>query len=232
MIIALIELKDEDKIKDYLELDDNLLQDNSEKIYKNQSIYLLHYQNEKNACVSYGLLHNIDKYNIMHNCTTDNGSFGSPILNLQTNKVIGIHNKSSSNYNIGTLLNLPIKDFINKSFMEDEKDLIIINNTKFKIIKELGQGGFGKVIQVLSKSDKKDYAIKVIPIKNETKNKIEEFQNEANILSKFNCDNIVKYYGVSKDNNNIYILMEFCSEGNLRNFIDKNIDNKKLLLLF
>ena len=49
----------------------------------------------------------------MHNCTTDNGSFGSPILNLQTNKVIGIHNKSSTNYNIGTLLKLPIKDFIN-----------------------------------------------------------------------------------------------------------------------
>ena len=71
----------------------------------------------------------------MHNCTTDNGSFGSPILNLQTNKVIGIHNKSSINHNMGTLLKLPIKDFINKTFMEDEKDLISINNTKFKIIK-------------------------------------------------------------------------------------------------
>ena len=55
--ITLIELKDEDKIKDYLELDDNLLQDNSEIIYKNKSIYLLHYQNDKNACVSYGLLY-------------------------------------------------------------------------------------------------------------------------------------------------------------------------------
>ena len=131
--ITLIELKDEDKIKDYLELDDNLFQDNSEKIYKNKSIYLLHYPNEKNACVSYGLLHNIDKYNIMHNCTTDNGSFGSPILNLQNNKVIGIHNKSSINYNIGTLLKLPIKDFIN----EDEKDLININNTKLKFINHL-----------------------------------------------------------------------------------------------
>ena len=202
--ITMIELKDEDKIKDYLELDDYLFLDNSEIIYKNKSIYTLYYQNEKNACVSYGLLHNIHKYNIMHNCTTDNGSFGSPILNLQTNKVIGIHNKSSINYNIGTLLKLPIKDFINKTFMEDEKDLISINNTKFKIIKELGQGGFGKVIQVLNKSDNKHYAIKVIPIKNVTKNKIEEIQNEANILSKFNCDNIVKYYGASKDNNNFY----------------------------
>ena len=113
--------------------------------------------------------------------------------------------------------------------MEEEKDLISINNTKFKIIKEFGQGGFGKVIQVLNKSDNKFYAIKVIPIKNETKNKIKEFQNEANILSKFNCDNIVKCYGTSKDNYNIYILMEYCSEGNLRNFIDKNIDNDTLI---
>ena len=59
--ITLIELKDGNKVKDYLELDNNLFQDNSEIIYKNKSIYLLHYLNEKNACVSYGLLHNIDK---------------------------------------------------------------------------------------------------------------------------------------------------------------------------
>jgi len=227
--ITLIELKDEDKIKDYLELDDNLFQDNSEIIYRNKSIYTLHYQNGKNACVSYGLLHNIVKYNIMHNCTIDKSSFGSPILNLQTNKVIGIYNKSSINYNIGTLLKLPIKNFINKNYMEDEKDLISLNNKKYKIIKELGQGGFGKVIQVLSKSDNKNYAIKVIPIKNEAKDKIKEFQNEADILSKFNCNNIVKYYGTSKDYNNIYILVEFCSEGNLRNFIDKYIDNGILI---
>ena len=113
--------------------------------------------------------------------------------------------------------------------MEEEKDIIIINNTKYKIIKELGQGGFGKVIQVLNKEDNKDYTIKVIPIKNETKNKIEEIQNEAFNLSKFNCDNIVKCYGTSKDNNNIYILMEFCNGNTLKNFIDKHIDDNTLI---
>ena len=55
--ITLIELIDEDRIKDYLELDDNLFQDYSEIIYKNKSIYVLHYQNGKNANVSYGLLY-------------------------------------------------------------------------------------------------------------------------------------------------------------------------------
>ena len=81
---------------------------------------------------------------------------------------------------------------------------IVIEGKEYKIIEELGEGGFGKVIQVLSKSDNKEYAIKEIPIKEEKKDKIEEIQNEAVILSKFNCENIVKYYGISNENNNIY----------------------------
>ena len=225
--ITLIELKDEDKIKDYLELDDNLFQDNSELFYKNKSIYTLHYQNGENACVSYGLLHNIDKYNIMHNCSIDNNSSGCPILNLQSNKVIGIHNKNSINYNIGTLLKLPIKDFINQNL--NKKNSIIINDIEYKIIKELGKGGFGKVYQVLNKSDNKNYAIKEISIKDETEDKIKAFQNEAIILSKFNCDNIIKYYDSSKDENNIYILMEFCKGENLRNFIDRHMEDNTLI---
>ena len=106
---------------------------------------------------------------------------------------------------------------------------ISINNIEYKIIKELGKGGFGRVIQALSKSDGKSYAIKEIPIKNETKEKIESFKNEAIILSKFNCENIVKYYDSSKKGNNFYILMEFCNGENLRSFIDKNMNDNTLI---
>ena len=74
-------------------------------------------------------------------------------MNLQNNKIIGIYTKNSINYNIGTLLKLTIIDYINKNYMEDGEDLIIINNKKYKIIKKLGEGGFGKVIQILNKSD-------------------------------------------------------------------------------
>ena len=52
------------------------------------------------------------------------------------------------------------------------KMLIIIKNKEYKIIKELGKGGNGRVIQVESKSDKKYYAIKEIIINNEKKDKI------------------------------------------------------------
>ena len=225
--ITIIELKDEDRIEDYLELDDNLFQDDAEIIYVDKSIYILQYPNGQNACVSYGLLFNIDEYNISHRCSTEKGSSGSPILNLQNNKVIGIHSKGSQyNFNMGTLLKLPFQDFINKSLKEKiDRKPIIINNIEYKIIKELGQGGFGKLYQVLNKSDNKYYAIKEIPIKEETKDKIENFQNDVSVLSKINCFNIVKYYGSSINNNNIYILMEFCDGETLKSFIDKHKKN-------
>ena len=106
---------------------------------------------------------------------------------------------------------------------------IKIKKKEYTITKELGKGGFGRVVQVLSKTDKKPYAVKIIPIKGETKEKIKGFQNEADILSEFNCNNIVKYYDSSKDGNNIYILMELCNGENLRSFIDKNMNDCTLI---
>ena len=106
---------------------------------------------------------------------------------------------------------------------------IRISNIEYKFIEELGKGGFGKVNKVLNLSNNKYYAMKVIPIKGETEKKIQSLEKEAEILSKFNCDNIVKYYGSSKDDDNIYILMEYCDGDNLRNFIDKNIKEQALI---
>ena len=71
---------------------------------------------------------------------------------------------------------------------------IIIRNIEYEKIKILGKGGYGKVIQAKNKSDKKNYAIKEIIIRDEMKDKIKDIQKEADILSKFNCNNIVKYY--------------------------------------
>ena len=222
--ITIIELNEKDNIKNSLELDNNLFQDNIETNYINKSIYILHYLNGKDANVSYGLIDNIYKYNINHKCSIDKCSSGSPILNLQSKKVIGIHNEGSIKYNIGTLLKIPLNDFIKTK--ENIINIININNKEYKIDIKLGEGGFGKVKKVLNSSDNKYYAMKIINIKGETKEKIQTFEKEAEILSKFNCDNIVKYYDTFKDNNNIYILMEFCSGNNLRNFIDKNKNNK------
>ena len=115
--IALIELKKIDKVENFLELDDNLFKENEKIFYEEKSVYVLQYPNGRIAFVSYGLLTNINNYNITHTCSTENGSSGSPILNLENNKVIGIHKESSIafNFNRGTFLRYPMMDFNKKN---------------------------------------------------------------------------------------------------------------------
>ena len=165
-----IELKEEDEIKNYLELDDNLFQVDEKDYYEDQSIYDLQYIEGKEIYVSYGLIIKINKYEI--NLFSDIHSCGSPILNLKNNKVIGIGNHSARDkrYGKGIFLKYPLNDFRKKGF---------------KIIKELGQGGFGKVNKIFSKLDNKYFAMKEIPLKGETEEKINNIKREANILLTF-----------------------------------------------
>ena len=140
--IAIIELKDSDGIKNFLELDDNLFKDKENIFYEDKSLYVLQYPYGKNACVSYGLLINIEGNDIKHTCSTENGSSGSPILNLENNKVIGIHKEASLsnfNFNKGTLLKFPINDFKgeqkndrNDSNNKNEKSFLPIISNKNK----------------------------------------------------------------------------------------------------
>ena len=67
---------------------------------------------------------------------------------------------------------------------------IEIKNNKYEIIKILGQGEFRRVILVKNKSDNKYYAIKEIIIRDEMKDKIKDIHKEADLLSKFNSNNI------------------------------------------
>ena len=115
--ITIIELKQIDNISNVLELDENLFIDKTNFFFADSSIYILQYPKGKDAAVSYGQLKDFYNYNIKHTCSTDYGSSGSPILNLENNKVIGIHKEGSSifNYNQGTLLKYPLNCFINQN---------------------------------------------------------------------------------------------------------------------
>ena len=126
--IAIIELKENDNISNYLELDDNIFKTESKAFYEDKSIYVLQYPGN-NVLVSYGLLTGINKFDIKHTCNTDNGSSGSPILNLNTFKVIGIHKEGSNifNFNKGTLLKFPLNNFIN-NIKNKSTNILMIND--------------------------------------------------------------------------------------------------------
>ena len=133
--ITIIEIKPEDKIDNYLEIDDNINDKNYEINYKNSLIYILHYPKEDKIKVSYNSIYDLIGNNIFINQKFDEGSSGSPILSLNTFKVIGI-NKANSyySYNLATLIKYAIKKFNKKEI--DLNELTIkyeVKNYEFQI---------------------------------------------------------------------------------------------------
>ena len=120
---TIIEIKpNRDKIKYFLELDENINKQNSNELYAERSIYTVDYPNFRNsrkASISFGTLKKIseiNKYEIYHLSSANTRLSGSPII-LSNNKVIGIQKEISSNFydfNKGTFLKYPINEFINK----------------------------------------------------------------------------------------------------------------------
>ena len=97
-----------------------------------------------------------------------------------------------------------------------------INLEEYKILGELGKGGFGNVFKL--EKDNKYYALKKISISFSTKEKIDKIQEEIKILSSFDNKYIVKYYGSIKEKDFYNILMEFAGNSNMKQFINNYKD--------
>ena len=95
--------------------------------------------------VSYGILNNIEDNKIIHKCNTDSGSSGSPIILLNNNKVIGVHyggSKHNHNFNFGSLLKIPLLEYIN-IYNKEELNYIIAEI-------EIKEEGMGKDIRIIN----------------------------------------------------------------------------------
>ena len=90
----------------------------------------------------------------------------------------------------------------------------------YTIKERIGVGSYGRVYKVFKKN--KYYVLKEIPLNLSTAvEKINSVQNEAQILSSLNNKYVVKFYESFKMNQNIYILMEYCDNGDLCSFLNK-----------
>jgi len=123
--------KEEDKFDEdiiFLEIDDEIFLDKVDM--PNKSLYIIQYPksiNEYEVVVSYGIFKEINKkYDIHYYCNTDKGSSGSPIINLSTQKIIGIHKEGYKkyNYNSGTLLSYPINEYLKEIRKDNKKNEI------------------------------------------------------------------------------------------------------------
>ena len=129
--VTFIEIRKEDNIKCNLELDNDLGKINDDEIeakFKKKSIYIIQYPGDE-VCVSYGIINFFNNFNVNYFCNTEAGSSGSPILSLESFKIIGIHKQSNINkgYNTGSLLKKAIEELKNKFLPE-----INNNNNNFK----------------------------------------------------------------------------------------------------
>ena len=97
------------------------------------------------------------------------------------------------------------------------------------IQKTLGKGSYGIVYKVKNKDTNEIYVIKQIPLKGLSSKEISEMRQESKILSSINSDFVVKYYDSFEENNNINIVMEYCDEGDLNDFITKKKEENKLI---
>jgi calcium-dependent protein kinase len=83
--------------------------------------------------------------------------------------------------------------------------------------KPLGEGAFGVVYLGTDKETGAKRAIKVIE-KAKIKN-IQRFHNEVNALKTLDHPHIIKLFEIYKDEDNVYLVQELCSGGELFDFI-------------
>ena len=246
--VTIIEIKEEkDDIKDFLDLNEQIVNESNSYIYQNKSIYILNYpHNAKEVLASFGLLLSITDNKIKHKCDTDYGSSGSPILLLEKNKVIGIHCGKINNFNYGTLLTSSIKEFQNMSKnilvikkVNNEKDLIknnyIVqkinlsninsNKNKNEFIKQLIRFDFYKrELKPLNYLSEK-YLVKGYLVKNNLIIKLKELYNFKSIIESLENNNLleeINYQNFEQKYNNI---SQFSKKNELNNNILKE-ENK------
>ena len=164
--ITIIEIKESDNIKNYLELDDKIKNDiikneNKNDKFKDNTIYIIQYP-EGELSISFGVINTINenkKYDFGHRCSTRDGSSGSPILNKK-NKLIGLHKegKDKLNFNKGTFLNYPIKEFIQKHNNKNNKNLNEKDNKGILLKNNIGNNKYEVVVGIQCDSSGSGFA--------------------------------------------------------------------------
>lgn len=87
--------------------------------------------------------------------------------------------------------------------------------------REIGSGQFGKVYKGYNKDNAKDVAVKVVRREILTGKFLELLENEIKVLRACDNINIIKLYDIKKTKHNFYLMLEYCNEGDLGDYLKK-----------
>ncbi|OHT07676.1 CAMK family protein kinase [Tritrichomonas foetus] len=94
------------------------------------------------------------------------------------------------------------------------------NIGSYRVLKTIGHGTFSEVVLAANKGEL--YAIKTIDRKTITDSNEAAFENEIRIHQKMRHQNITELIDLLVDENNYYLVLEYCSRGDLATFLVQN----------
>ncbi|CAJ1991558.1 serine/threonine-protein kinase Nek1 [Leishmania donovani] len=86
---------------------------------------------------------------------------------------------------------------------------------KYQRVKVLGKGSFGSAILIKRKTDGLLFVVKEVGMTRMSKKERDEARHECTVLQQLQHPNIVRYVEQFENNNNLYIVMEYCDGGDL-----------------
>ena len=90
---------------------------------------------------------------------------------------------------------------------------------KYALLKEIGRGATGIVFEGKELKTNNVVAIKMIPVSKFKSGNTEKFtKREINILVSLNHENLIKFINVEKTEKNVYLILEFCNGGTLKEY--------------
>ncbi|KAI9507093.1 kinase-like protein [Russula earlei] len=91
----------------------------------------------------------------------------------------------------------------------------------YVIVSDLGKGSFATVYKGYNEETRHEVAIKTVSRSNLSSKLVENLQSEIDILKSLNHRHITKLIDIVRAERNVYLIMEFCSGGDLTNYIKK-----------
>jgi serine/threonine protein kinase len=92
---------------------------------------------------------------------------------------------------------------------------------KYDIVREIGSGGFSVVYLVRQRATFQEFACKVVSRQFlQESNNFHRFEQEARLLEQLRHPNIIQLIEIAYDPTFIYLVMEYCSSGDLCEYID------------
>jgi len=102
----------------------------------------------------------------------------------------------------------------------------------FKLLEKIGEGSNGDVYKALHKQTKRLIAIKQLPFRSSS---VSQTVNQIKVMKTLNNINTLKYYGCYKQEKTLWITMEYCDGGSVKDLLEeyqkKNEDEENKIFL-